>query len=79
MTDTRELSVDDLVDLTTAIHKLKPSTEDKIVIGVEPRLEGDMNIVFLMVEHANPENEPTSVILSTEYIHEQIADGKLQE
>lgn len=76
----KDVSYLDLIAATRFLHKIKPETRDKFVIGVEEVQPNDMNIVFrlLPIEVTSDGEEETVVYISSQYVIDLHANGTLQ-
>lgn len=70
-----DVSAQDLIDVTRRLHILKPSTRDRVVIGVREPNAGDQNVIFHMSPKDNGDEEESVVMLSAQYIIEMLGDG----
>lgn len=72
MSKFRDLSTQDLMDITVSLHKIAPDLTNCVVFGVEEHQEEDQNVVF----HLMPMDDPDDVdkrftkYISSDYIVE---------
>lgn len=58
-----DLSIQDLAYLSALLHKHKPETRDRVVIGVQKPLPTDVNVKFVMSPRSNEEPKEYSIVM----------------
>lgn len=74
MVEYEETSVFDLVKYTMALHKIKPSLQDKLVFAIQKPQPGDRNVIFHLMNRVaanDDEDEETEIfMISPDYLLE---------
>ena len=63
-----ELTFDDFVSITRALHILKPDLREHVCIGVEKPQFGDLSVVFHLMPLSNEMEEVGPVMISADLI-----------
>jgi peptidyl-tRNA hydrolase len=72
----QDVSVQDLVYLTNFLHKHKPETKDRLVIGVQKPQSGDKNVKFVMQPRSKDEGDEYSIVmLAAEWVLDTLGDN----
>jgi hypothetical protein len=70
-----DVSVKDLAYMTEFLHKYKPETKDRLVIGVQIPEPGDVNVKFVMLPRSKEvEKEYSIVMIAAEWVLETLGE-----
>ena len=66
-----ELSVEDLISITSVLRKLRPKMKELVCVGVEVPQPNDQSVVFHVIsKDENGNNDPSLIIISAEFLLE---------
>jgi hypothetical protein len=70
-----DVSIQDLGYMTNFLHKHKPETRDRLVVGIQKPDPGDMNVKFVMIPISKDvEKEYSIVMLAAEWVLEALGE-----
>jgi peptidyl-tRNA hydrolase len=71
-----DVSTEDLAYLTNFLHRHKPETKDRLVIGIQKPQPGDKNVKFVMMTRSKEvEKEFSTVMIAAEWILDMLGDN----
>jgi hypothetical protein len=70
-----DVSIQDLGYMTSFLHKHKPETKDRLVVGVHKPAPGDKNVKFVMIPISKDvEKEYSIVMIAAEWVLETLGE-----
>lgn len=71
------VDINDLVDATVFLHKIKPHMRDRVVVALEEPKRNDLNIVFHTVKE---KDDPIEIVLvSAQFVIDYYAEENQKE